>query len=30
MLAMDVLIDPKRDRLIVNPESPDVARMLLM
>lgn len=30
MEGMDVLIDPKRERLIVNPESPDVARMLLM
>ncbi len=29
MEGMDVLIDPKRERLIVNPESPDVARMLL-
>lgn len=29
LLSMDVLIDPKRERLIVNPESPDVARMLL-
>jgi clan AA aspartic protease len=29
MQGMDVLIDPKRERLIVNPESPDVARMLL-
>ncbi len=28
--AMDVLIDPKRERLMVNPESPDVAKMLLM
>ncbi len=28
--GMDVLIDPKRERLIVNPSSPDVARMLLM
>jgi clan AA aspartic protease len=30
MEGMDVLIDPKRERLIVNPESPNVARMLLM
>lgn len=30
MEGMDVLIDPKRERLIVNPDSPDVARMLLM
>lgn len=30
MEGMDVLIDPKRERLIVNPESPDIARMLLM
>jgi clan AA aspartic protease len=30
MEGMDVLIDPKRERLIVNPESPDVAKMLLM
>lgn len=30
MEAMDVLIDPKRERLIVNPESPDVAKILLM
>lgn len=29
MQGMDVLIDPKRERLIVNPESPDIARMLL-
>lgn len=28
--GMDVLIDPKRERLIVNPASPDTARMLLM
>lgn len=27
--AMDVLIDPKQERLIVNPQSPDTARMLL-
>jgi clan AA aspartic protease len=30
MEGMDVLIDPKRERLIVNPESPEVAKMLLM
>lgn len=30
MEGMDVLVDPKRERLMVNPESPDVARMLLM
>lgn len=30
MEGMDVLIDPKCERLVVNPESPDVARMLLM
>lgn len=30
MEGLDVLIDPKRERLVVNPESPDVARMLLM
>lgn len=29
MQAMDVLIDPKNERLIVNPKSPDKARMLL-
>jgi clan AA aspartic protease len=29
MQGMDVLVDPKRERLIVNPESPDIARMLL-
>jgi clan AA aspartic protease len=29
MQGMDVLVDPKRERLIVNPESPDMARMLL-
>lgn len=29
MQAMDVLIDLKNERLIVNPKSPDVARMLL-
>jgi clan AA aspartic protease len=30
MEGMDVLIDPKRERLIVNPDSPEVAKMLLM
>ncbi|MEB3294275.1 MAG: retroviral-like aspartic protease family protein [Synechococcales bacterium] len=30
MEGMDVLIDPKRERLIVNPDSPDVAKMMLM
>ncbi len=30
MEGMDVLIDPRREQLIVNPESPDVARMMLM
>ena len=30
MEGMDVLIDPKRERLVVNPESPHVARMMLM
>lgn len=29
MQGMDVMIDPKRERLIVNPESPDQARLLL-
>jgi clan AA aspartic protease len=29
MQSMDVLIDPKQERLIVNPKSPDRARMLL-
>jgi clan AA aspartic protease len=29
MQGMDVLVDPKREQLIVNPESPDMARMLL-
>lgn len=29
MQSMDVLIDPKREQLIVNPKSPDRARMLL-
>jgi clan AA aspartic protease len=29
MQAMDVLIDPKQERLIVNPKSPDTARMFL-
>jgi clan AA aspartic protease len=30
MEAMDVLIDPKRECLMVNPAHPDIARMLLM
>lgn len=30
MEGMDVLIDPKHERLIVNPESPDIAKVLLM
>lgn len=30
MEGMDVRIDPKRERLMVNPDSPAVARMLLM
>ena len=30
MEAMDVLIDPKRERLLVNPDSPNVAKMMLM
>lgn len=29
MQAMDVLVDPKQEQLIVNPKSPDTARMLL-
>jgi clan AA aspartic protease len=29
MQYMDVLIDPRRERLIVNPQSPDKARMFL-
>ena len=29
MQGMDVVIDPKRERLIVNPDSPDQARLLL-
>jgi clan AA aspartic protease len=29
MQSMDVLVDPKREQLIVNPKSPDRARMLL-
>jgi clan AA aspartic protease len=29
MQGLDVLIDPKQEQLIVNPESPDIARMLL-
>lgn len=30
MEGMDVLVDPKREQLIVNPESPEVAKVLLM
>jgi hypothetical protein len=30
MEGMDVLVDPKQRRLIVNPESPEVAKVLLM
>jgi hypothetical protein len=30
MEGMDVLIDPKRERLIANPDSPEVAKMMLM
>lgn len=30
MEGLDVLIDPKRERLIINPASPEVARMMLM
>ncbi|MER3433809.1 MAG: clan AA aspartic protease [Leptolyngbya sp. ERB_1_1] len=30
MEGMDVLIDPTRQRSIVNPESPEVAKMMLM
>jgi clan AA aspartic protease len=30
MEGMDVLMEPKRERLIVNPSSPEMARMLLM
>ncbi len=30
MEDMDVLVDPKCERLVVHPESPNVARMLLM
>ncbi len=30
MEGMDVLIDPKRERLLVNPDSPNVAKMMLM
>ena len=30
MSGMDLLVDPKRERLVVNPESPNVAHMLLM
>ncbi len=29
MQGMDVIIDPKRERLMVNPDSPDQARLLL-
>jgi clan AA aspartic protease len=29
MEGMDVLIDPKRERLVVNPESPNMTRMIL-
>ena len=29
MQGMDVMIDPKRERLMVNPDSPDKARLLL-
>ena len=29
MQGMDVMIDPKREQLIVNPDSPDKARLLL-
>ena len=29
MQGMDVIIDPNRERLIVNPDSPDKARLLL-
>lgn len=29
MQGMDVWIDPKREQLVVNPNSPDTARMLL-
>lgn len=29
MQGMDVMIDPKREQLIVNPDSPGTARMLL-
>ena len=28
--AMDILIDPKRERLLVNPDSLNVAKMMLM
>lgn len=30
MEGMDVLIDPKQERLMVNPDSPDIAKMMLM
>jgi clan AA aspartic protease len=29
MEGMDVLVDPKRERLLVNPESPNVAKVML-
>jgi clan AA aspartic protease len=29
MQGMDVIVDPKREQLILNPDSPDKARMLL-
>jgi clan AA aspartic protease len=29
MQGMDVMVDPKREQLILNPDSPDKARMLL-
>lgn len=29
MQGMDVMVDPKREKLILNPDSPDKARMLL-
>ncbi len=29
MQGMDVMVDPKRERLILNPDSPDKARMLM-
>jgi len=30
MEGIDVLVDPKQEQLIVNPESPEVAKVLLM